>query len=257
MTVFTDYARYYNLLYKDKDYAGETDFVLGILRKHGQAASVLDLGCGTGRHAVEMARRGIEATGVDMSETMLVMGKEALDALAPTEFSVPLPDLRRGDARTARLGGTFDAVVSLFHVMSYQNTEEDALSVMKTAKTHLKPGGLFLFDFWYGPGVLTEPPTERHKVMEDGDTLVCRHAKPIHRINDNIVDVHYTIELTNKTTGAKSELRELHAMRYWFMPELHYLVRQAGFTLVAEGGWLNDHAPDSETWNAWMAASRL
>lgn len=66
MTVFGDYARYYNVLYQDKDYAGEADFVLSCLkRRHEAPRTLLDLGCGTGRHALEMARRGVSVTGVD------------------------------------------------------------------------------------------------------------------------------------------------------------------------------------------------
>ena len=58
--------------------------------------------------------------------------------------------------------------------------------------------GLFLFDFWYGPGVLTDPPTLRRKIMEDKVTHLERSASPVHRINDNIVEVHYVIDLINK-----------------------------------------------------------
>ena len=120
MAAFEDYARYYNLLYQDKDYAGETAFILGLLRGHGNGPkTLLDLGCGTGRHALEMARQGVTVTGVDMSETMLAVGREA-NTFNSDDF--PAPVLRRGDARTVRLGVKFDAVTSLFHVMSYQNT---------------------------------------------------------------------------------------------------------------------------------------
>lgn len=258
MPVFGDYARYYNMLYKDKDYRQETDFVLGRLRAYGcTPQTLLDIGCGTGRHALEAARRGIVVTGVDMSPSMLAMGREELERvsgfLAP---SLALPCLLPGDARSVRLGKSFDAVISLFHVMSYQNTEEDALAEFETAKQHLQPGGIFLFDFWYGPGVLTDPPTERDKIMEDSDLLVCRHAHPLHRFSDNIVEVHYTIELTDKSTGVKTSLKETHSMRYWFMPELRYLARQCGFRVVGEGAWGRAESASAATWNAWMAVKR-
>lgn len=259
MSVFGDYARYYNLLYKDKNYRQESAFVLDRLNACGcQPQTLLDLGCGTGRHALEVARQGIAVTGVDMSQTMLAMGREELErADGFTASGLSLPCLLPGDARTVRLDKTFDAVTSLFHVMSYQNTEEDALAELETAKQHLKPGGVFFFDFWYGPGVLTDPPTERDKIMEDADTLVQRHARPVHRVNDNIVEVHYTITLTDKRTEEIKELHETHTMRYWFLPELRYLVEKSGFTVVAEGNWMDTNPPDLGTWNAWIAISRL
>ena len=155
-----------------------------------------------------------------------------------------------------RLGKTFDAVTSLFHVMSYQNTEEDALAELETAMLHLQPGGVFLFDFWYGPGVLTDPPTERDKVMENEELLVRRHAMPVHRTTDNVVEVHYSIELTDKITGAQSNLKEVHSMRYWFMPELRYLAKVCGFKVVGEGAWMQAEEASVEAWNAWMALKK-
>lgn len=255
MTVFGDYARYYNVLYQDKDYAGEAGFVLSCLKGRQEAPrTLLDLGCGTGRHALEMARRGVRVTGVDMSGTMLEMGRQLLAATSDLPPEVTPPRLLEGDARAVRLDAQFDAVTSLFHVMSYQNTEEDALAVLETARRHLRPGGCFLFDFWYGPGVLTEPPTERDRVMEDERTRVRRHARPVHRVNDNIVEVHYDIRLTDKNSGKETTLSEVHCMRYWFLPELRYLARQAGFLCVGEGAWLRDGLADNlpAPWNAWM-----
>jgi len=256
MTVFADYARYYNLLYRDKDYAGETDFILASLQKGGCIPrTLLDLGCGTGRHALEMAKRGITATGVDMSETMLAMGRQAL-TLASVPLTMPLPVLHHGDARTVRLDKKFDAVVSLFHVMSYQLTETDALAVLETAREHLSPNGFFLFDFWYGPGVLTDPPTEREKIIEDNALRVIRQAMPVHRVNDNVVEVHYRITIMDKSTEHISVLTELHPMRYWFMPELKHLAATAGFTVRAEGAWMGESMPEQRTWNAWIALQR-
>ena len=257
MPVFADYARYYNLLYRDKDYAGETAFVLDVLRTHGCVPeTVLDLGCGTGRHAMEMAKQGVHVTGVDMSETMLSLGRTMLGEIASADYPSLMPELLQGDARTVRLNKKFDAVFSLFHVMSYQNTEEDVLAVMETARAHLKPGGLFLFDFWYGPGVLTAPPTERVKLMEDSAAKVARRATPVHRVNDNVVEVHYDVLFTDKKTGRESALNECHPMRYWFLPELRYLSKQAGLRALDAGGWLTEQVPILDDWNAWMLVNK-
>lgn len=198
---------------------------------------------------------GKAVTGVDLSETMLEMGRRDIqDAVTrqPLGAHVPLPELLLGDARELRLGCAFDAVTSLFHVMSYQTSEQDALALFATARKHLQAGGMFLFDFWHGPGVLTDPPTERDRIMEDSQTRVERHARPVQRVSDNLVEVHYTINLQDKLTGCWSRFEEVHAMRYWFMPELRYLAGETGFTVVDEGAWMRHGGVDLHTWNAWI-----
>ncbi|GHV55400.1 methyltransferase [Deltaproteobacteria bacterium] len=253
MAVFADYARYYNLLYQDKDYAGEAAFVLDVFQRYGCVPeTLLDLGCGTGRHALACAQRGVAVAGVDMSETMLALGREALSRVDAGVFPSPLPELHNGDARNVRLGKQFDAVTSLFHVMSYQNSERDALALLTTAREHLRQGGLFFFDFWHGPGVLADPPASREKTLEDATTRVHRLAVPEHREGEHVIVVNYTVTIHDKAGGEDSSLHESHFMRYWFLPELCELACRAGFTVAAEGGWMHD-APASVTdWNAWM-----
>ena len=76
MKVFGNYSRYYNLLYKDKDYKGEAGFIHDLIQKYSPGAkSILDLGCGTGRHDVLLAEKGYVMTGVDMSEEMLLIAR--------------------------------------------------------------------------------------------------------------------------------------------------------------------------------------
>src|SRR5690348_12071175 len=72
MNVFGKYARYYDLLYREKDYAAEAAYVLGLVRKSvPEACSILELGCGTGVHAVHIAESGLFIHGVDCSASML------------------------------------------------------------------------------------------------------------------------------------------------------------------------------------------
>ena len=66
------YGRYYDLLYQDKDYAAEADYVDRLIRRFVEPAQhALELGCGTGRHAVGLAERGLSVTGVERSNQMM------------------------------------------------------------------------------------------------------------------------------------------------------------------------------------------
>ena len=158
--VFDAYARYYDLLYREKDYAAEAEYVASHMRRHApEAANILELGCGTGAHAEHLARLGYTVHGVDQSDPMLARAavrKSGLPAKTAAQLS-----FGRGDVRTVRTGAHYDVVISLFHVMSYQTSNADLRAAFTTAAAHLRPGGLFLFDFWYGPAVLAQQPEVR------------------------------------------------------------------------------------------------
>ena len=120
--VFAAYARYYDLLYRDKDYAAEAEYVAGLIRKfHPSARSILEFGSGTGIHAFLLSEKGYEVTGVDLSPDMVKIARS--NALSfPQSQSESQPVFSEGDICEVRLNKRFDAVIALFHVISYQTT---------------------------------------------------------------------------------------------------------------------------------------
>ena len=125
MSTFGAYSRYYDLLYKSKDYATEVEYVSGIINRHASdARRLLDLGCGTGIHACAFAKAGYRVTAIDRSEEMLEQARERakreLDSDAPGSI-----EFIRGDIRDFGLSRLFDVVVALFHVISYLPKNDD------------------------------------------------------------------------------------------------------------------------------------
>jgi SAM-dependent methyltransferase len=248
--IFDAYADYYDLLYRDKDYAGEAAYVHGLIQHHGPGTvEVLELGCGTGSHAAQLAGYGYRITGVDRSEAMV---RQARSRCADNE-PVP-PEFVVGDLRDFRAGKAFDVVLALFHVMSYQTGNADLQAAMTTAAAHLRPGGLFIFDCWYGPGVLNDPPETRvRRLCGEGMTMT-RIAEPDHRPNENRVDVHY--EVIVEGPQGLDHIREIHAMRYLFAPEVDLLLESAGLRRLALVDWLGDGLPGLMSWNACFIACK-
>jgi SAM-dependent methyltransferase len=251
MSVFGNYARYYDLLYRDKDYVGEAKFIHQLIQTYApNTQNILELGCGTLNHAVLLAKEGYQIHGVDFSLSMLEKASDRLEQL-PTDLASKLR-FTQGDIRLCRLNETFDVVVSLFHVISYQTTNEDLLAAFVTAKEHLKPGGIFIFDVWYGPAVLTERPAVRVKRLEDEEIVVTRIAEPVMHPNENLVDVNYQVFIRDKSSNAVEELQETHQMRYLFKPEIELLLSQVQIQVIACCEWLTNENASFDTWGVYF-----
>ena len=226
--VFDAYSLYYNAFYEDKDYISEAETIKKLLERYSgkNIKSVIDLGCGTGKHdtLLHNSWKSVQIDGVDLSEGMI---EKAIENAKGTNINYTV-----GDIRFFRNDKKYDVAMSLFHVMSYQNTNDDILNSFKTARTLLSENGLFLFDSWYGPGVLTDKPSVRvKKAFMDGKELV-RIAKPTMHESENIVDVNYEVIIIDGNNKEIDRITEVHSMRYFFKPEIENYLNIAGFELL-------------------------
>lgn len=249
MNPFGDlYSQYYDLLYSDKDYKSEVEYVDGLIKSNtNKAKTLLDMGCGTGRHAELFCDKGYKVHGIDLSEDMLKIaetrriGKE--DRLSFSHSNI----------QELNLDKKFDVVVSLFHVMSYQNSNEGLIKAFEVTKNNLSDGGVFIFDFWYGPAVLSDKPATRIKRLENESIKVTRLAEPVLHSQKNIVDVNYDVFIENKASKEVLEKKELHKMRYFFDTELEMVCETVGFEVVNKYEWMSDKNPDFNSWNVvWI-----
>lgn len=245
MDVFKEYASFYDALYKDKDYMAEAKDVDRLLKKWGDdIKSIIVYGCGTGKHDRCLKELGYELYGIDMSSDMV---KEAVAANSGIGYEV-------ADIRTYSPKKKYNAVVSLFHVMSYQNTNEDIKKAFASARKALDKGGLFLFDVWNGPGVLTDPPVLRVKKIETEKYNVTRIARPEMHPNTDIVDVNYEMLVTEKKTKVTNEMFESHHMRYFFKPEIEEYLTEEGFELLSTVDCRSLEEPNYDSWTVYYIA---
>jgi len=256
MSVFGKYSSYYDLLYKDKDYQAEADFVYDLLQQYNpNGSSVLELGCGSGGHALKLAEKGLSLHGVDMSNDMLQIANSQAENL-PAELAGKL-SFSQGDIRQLELGKTFANVISLFHVISYMPTLEDILAVFNRVYTHLESSGVFVFDIWYAPAVLTQKPEVRVKRMRNNDIAVTRIAEPVWHPNECWVDVCYKVFIEDLKTSKIDELEtEVHRMRYLSLPEIKLLASLANLEVITHGEWLTNKSLDETTWGAYFVVRK-
>lgn len=248
-----EYSDSYDLLYREKDYDAECDLIEEIIRTHRSkpAHSILDLGCGTGNHALRLAQRGYSVTGVDRSEEMLEIARsKARDEGTSCEFI-------HSDLKEVSIGKKFDVVIMMFAVLGYQTENEDVIRALKTVRNHLKKGGLFICDVWYGPAVLHERPGEKIRVIQEGDIRIIRSSSGVLNSMNHTVTVTFHLW---KIQGERfvSEVTEEHRMRFFFPQELDFLFRSQRLSINTITSFPDIQQEAGEhAWNICINATRL
>jgi len=246
---FNEYSVYYDLLYKDKNYYQEVEYIINLFGKYSSSKpnNILDIGCGTGIHASILADKGYNVTGIDLSESMIKIAQKIKNKNLNFLF---------GDARSFKIEKKFDTVLSLFHVASYQTTNEDLNLYFSNVSNHLIKNGLFIFDCWYGPAVLTNLPSNRVKRLENEEVKITRIAEPVIYPDSNCVDVNYEIFIENKKNKILHKINETHKMRYLFKTEIDILLVKNNLSLLNYEEWITSKRPGFDTWGVCFVCQK-
>jgi SAM-dependent methyltransferase len=244
--VFERYGEYYDLLYRDKDYEAETQYVLDILfQANPITKTILEFGSGTGKHGWLLASKGLRVTGIERSASMVAASRSRRGPGGDAGSFEAV----EGDITSTKLNRKFDGVLALFHVVSYQTSDNDVAATFDNAARHLNPGGLFFFDVWHGPAVLHLGPVRREKRVEDEKTELVRIAEPdLDKEERNIVTVRYSVRAKSKLDGKVAQFREEHRMRYFFPDEIAQFAALSGFKVERSEEFLTGRSPSRETW---------
>ncbi|WP_347549520.1 class I SAM-dependent methyltransferase [Pseudalkalibacillus hwajinpoensis] len=136
MLSYERFSYVYDRLMEDAPY----DEWAKLVMNERKAGKVLDLGCGTGECSIRLAEAGYDVTAVDLSEHMLSVAQEkAIASKLPIQFI-------QQDMRELETGDLYDVVTIFCDSLNYVTDREGVQSVLNRAFTHLKPGGVLLFD---------------------------------------------------------------------------------------------------------------
>jgi SAM-dependent methyltransferase len=226
------HANHYDLLHPAKDYAAEVGQLRELFDREGPVESVVDLGCGTGRHLDLLAAEGFRVLGVDRSESMVDQAAKRLARHGDRA------EVARADVIRFTAPQRFDAVIMMFALLGYQVSNVDTLATLSAARRQLRPGGLLAFDLLDAAGVLdSSPPPDGLAVLDDGpDRLLCAHSTVVN-LDDQVLDLP----------------DELHRIRLFGEAELALLLRAAGFELLGSTA----QAGDSRGWFRLLWARRI
>jgi SAM-dependent methyltransferase len=158
--------------------------------------------------------------------------------------------------RTFRAGSTFDAVISMFHVVSYLSGNNDLDQAFCTVAEHLEPGGVFLFDCWYGPAVLTDRPETRIRRLSEDNIGLVRIAEPTLDASTSTANVDYQLFITDQKSGIVTSFKENHCLRYLFEPELLLLLERNGLALEHSEEFMSGQPLGFSTWYGCFVARK-
>ena len=246
-------AEYYDRAYKT--HKADIDFYLTTALEHG--GPILELGCGTGRIALPLARAGFSVTGVDISPEMLGGLRRKLDE-EPPEVRRRVK-LEVADMRSLQLNRRYKLVISPFNAMQHLYTLDDFEQFCHSVKRHMMPrAGRFAFDVLL-PDVtaFSRNPTRRYKLgkifhPEAGKKLLYQESfdyDPIAQVQ--FINMHFTDPYDEE----RSFMTPL-AHRQFFPIELEALIRYNGFeTLYRFGDF--DRSPLGEDSESQIYVCRL
>ncbi len=237
-------ARYYDLAYANKAGLGaDAGFYRSLARRAG--GPVLELGCGTGRVLLEIAREGIPSTGLDASQHMLDAFRAKAGALPTLRLlCARMQDFDLGEER-------FALIFSAFRALQHLYTVEDQLACLARVRRHLAPGGTFAFDV-FSPRLSRmaldeEPEVEDARFqMPDGDEVV-RYTAVVER--DRPAQLMHLRMRYERRRGGQVVANEIahFAMRWFHRYELEHLAARAGFAEVGIYGDFDRSPPGPET----------
>ena len=189
----------------------EVDFIEKALNLK-EDMKILDLACGQGRHAIELAKRGYNVVGLDYSDYLLNVAKERT-----REEKVKVKFVK-GDMRNLPFENEFDAIYNMFTSFGYFS-DEDNFKVLKSVHRALKPGGKFLLDivniFWLVKNF-------QHEMWLKTENLICLEQNEFNPVNMRCTNKRIVFE-----KGKEIDQKE-HTVRCYTAGEISFLMKLAG-----------------------------
>lgn len=248
MEAYTDFAKVYDTFMDETPYDVWGDFVDELIKQYGISKAidkkiendedesdeeqaleqeknlVVELGCGTGSFTLEMAKRGYDIMGIDLSSEMLdIARRKSIDAGFDVMFL-------EQDMRELDLYCTAGTIVSVCDSINYLTEDSDVIDCFKLVNNFLFPGGIFIFDF-----------NTLYKYKEViGDTTIAENREDCSFIWENYYDEESHINEYDLTIFARCDSNdeifrrsiETHYQRGYTLEEMKHFIEVSGLAFV-------------------------
>lgn len=218
------YLRQYGPALTDELSERQVDQIIDLLDLE-PGAKVLDLACGHGRHAIRLAARGMEVTGLDLSDVFLERARQnARDAGVGVRWI-------HGDMREIPYENEFDVVVNIFTAFGYLESDEEDLRVCRAVARALQPGGVFLLETIHRDNLIARHQARMFEHYAADDVYVL-HEHTLDLVNGRVDDRVVAIE-----KGEMFPERQT-SIRLYTVPEYRRMLETAGLALDRACGGL-------------------
>ncbi len=180
--MFTRSASFYDALYGFKDYGAAVDYLGQMLDSQAPGArTLLDVGCGTGRH-LELLRGRYLVQGLDLNPALLDVARQRCPGVA----------FHEADMADFSLDSRFDVVTCLFSSIGYVRTEARLRSAVACMRRHLNPGGVLVIEPWFTPDAYWTGTITANHVDEPELKIAWMYTSE--REDDvSVLDIHYMV----------------------------------------------------------------
>jgi len=217
--LFENYARKYDKECFVQGTVGECDFI-EVEVGRDKSIKIIDIGCGTGRHAIELTKRGYTVTGVDLSESQLARAREKAKAAGVTI------DFHRHDARVLPFENEFDLAIMLCEGgFSLMETDQMNFEILRNATKALKSKGKFIFTTLNGLFPLFHSVNEFYKSAQKEGQSQCKECS-----FDLMTFRDHNIAVFEDDSGNKRELKCNE--RYYVPSEITWLLKTLGYKKI-------------------------
>lgn len=219
--MFVHSTRYYDAIYKFKDYAKETARLVEFIgaRKRSSGTRLLDVACGTGKHLPLLQEAGFDVQGLDINPEMLEVARG----------NAPVVSLHEADMIDFDLGETFDVILCLFSSIGYVKTDENLRATIAGFARHLVPGGVAIVEPWF--------QREQYRAGTVHAMLVDEPELKICRMNTSDVDGDLSVMNMHHLVGTPDGVEhfvERHVLAMFTVEQFAAAGEAAGLTHIWE-----------------------
>ena len=245
------FYNYYDLLFANKDYSKETDLCLKLSSLYGikNPKSILEIGCGTGNHTLNLAKTNKDITAIDSDQVMVNKADEKIKA---SRFkNIKLLKSKVEDLKNQK----FDLVIAMFNVITYIQEFDELEDFIQGVNKVLKRNGVFIFDCWNGVAAMIDPPKVKHiSIKQDGDELTLK-ITPKTDIFRQVVNLTYDFQVKSKKSTKTDKY--ILPQKLWTPGEINWTLSKAGFETKIISPLLNiDKKATENDWKILFCAKK-